>query len=47
MEVEVKTLIAQKDHLEKEIAQLTEQIAILDQTKSFGKGLVDDEGYPR
>lgn len=33
--------------MEKEITTLTSQIALIDETKSFSKGLVDSEGFPR
>jgi hypothetical protein len=33
--------------MEKEIAQLSSQIELLDETKAFNTGLVDSEGFPR
>lgn len=40
-------MIAQKDAMEKEIASLTTQLDLLDETKHFSQGLVDREGFPR
>lgn len=47
MEAELKELIAKKDELEAQIAKLTSDLALADETKGLGRGLVDAEGFPR
>ena len=44
---ELRILIEQKDGIEKEIEKLAKEIDLIDEVKSFSKGLTDAEGFPR
>ena len=47
MHGQIMALMGQKDEIEAEVAQLTEQINTLEQNKNYNLSLVDTEGFPR